>query len=295
MNDLLDRIETDPLANLRPQSTRENERALAFAMELTDGTPALDAVRGRGILASMIAEQRLQLEERAQATEQARTGFSRPANRVIAGSRNGRVSAEGSFALPATLRPTSSRPQSPGSRISAHSNGDDQSFESVRPVRTSAQTPVRTGQSTAGPRSFATSGALALADTDFLPHANHRAKPQSKATAPSLLVLRGGKTVGSVRKKVLGALGIVALVSIAFAAVFMHASLARTQLSIDKLNIDITQAERMNQRLRVQVATLEAPDRIVSVAQELGLEPPKTVRFLPTAAPIALAATRIVR
>lgn len=294
MNDLLDRIETDPLANLRPQSTRENERALAFAMELTDGTPALDAVRGRGILAPMIAEQRLQLEERAQATEQARTGFSRPSNRVIAGSRNGRVSAEGSFALPATLRPTSSRPPSPGSRISAHSNGDDQSFESVRSVRTS-QTPVGTGQSTAAPRSFATSGALALADPDFLPHANPRAKPQSKATAPSLRVLRGGKTVGSVRKKVLGALGIVALVSIAFAAVFMHASLARTQLSIDKLNIDITQAERMNQRLRVQVATLEAPDRIVSVAQELGLEPPKTVRFLPTAAPIALAATRIVR
>ena len=93
MNDLLDRIDTDPLANLRPQSARENERALAFAMELTDGTPALDAVRGRGILAAMIAEQRMQWEERAQAAEQARTGFSRPSNRVIAGSRTGRVSA----------------------------------------------------------------------------------------------------------------------------------------------------------------------------------------------------------
>ena len=145
------------------------------------------------------------------------------------------------------------------------------------------------------PRGFATNGALALADPDFVSHSSPRAKPESNATAPSLRVLRGGKTVGSTRKKVLGALAIVALVSIAFAAVFMHASLARTQLSIDKLNIDITQAERMNQRLRVQVATLEAPDRIVSVAQELGLEPPRTVRFLPTAAPIALAATRIVR
>jgi cell division protein FtsL len=340
MNDLLDRIDTDPLANLRPQSARENERALAFAMELTDGTPALDAVRGRGILASMIAEQRLQWEERAQATEQARTGFSRPSNRVIAGSRNGRVSAEGSFALPATLRPTSSRPQSPGSRISAHANRDHQSIRSeprvspgvaraqamsaapaamlgnsvrgpqaqrLRTVdapaygRSGAQTSARTGQSTVRPRGFVTSGALALADPDFVPHANPNAQSQSKmaaqpkAAAPSLRVLRGGKTVRTTRKKVLGALAVIALVSIAFAAVFMHASLARTQLSIDKLNIDITQAERMNQRLRVQVATLEAPDRIVSVAQELGLEPPKTVRFLPTAAPIALAATRIVR
>jgi hypothetical protein len=127
MNDLLDRIETDPLANLRPQSARENERALAFALELTEGTPALDAVRGRGILASMIADQRLQFDERAQAAEQARTGFSRPSNRVIAGSRTNRVSAEGSFAIPATLRSASPRPANPGSRISAHAHSEDRS------------------------------------------------------------------------------------------------------------------------------------------------------------------------
>ena len=35
MNELLDR--TDPLVALRPQSARENERALAFALKLTPG------------------------------------------------------------------------------------------------------------------------------------------------------------------------------------------------------------------------------------------------------------------
>jgi cell division protein FtsL len=338
MNDLLDRIETDPLANLRPQLARENERALVFAMELTDGTPALDAVRGRGILASMIAEQRIQLEERAQAVEQARTGFSRPSNRVIAGSRTNRVSAEGSFTLPATLRSSNPRPGNPRSRISAQAHAEDRSIRpdqrvspglaraqamsaapaamlgnSVRgpqgqrlrtvdapaygrSAQTAAQASPRTSaQSAVRPLAYATNGALALANPDFAPVISPRTQSDREITRPSLRVLRGGKTVSSTRKKVLVTLAIVALVSIAFAAVFMHTSLARTQLSIDKLNIDITQAERMNQRLRVQVATLEAPDRIVSVAQELGLEPPKTVRFLPTAAPIALAATRIVR
>jgi cell division protein FtsL len=168
-------------------------------------------------------------------------------------------------------------------------------------AQTAPQTSPRTAQSAqsaqsaARPRAFATNGALALANPDFAPVVNPRNQSERETTRPSLRVLRGGKTVSSTRKKVLVTLAVVTLVSIAFAAVFMHASLARTQLSIDKLNIDITQAERMNQRLRVEVATLEAPDRIVSVAQELGLQPPKTVRFLPTATPIALAATRIVR
>jgi cell division protein FtsL len=288
MNDLLDRIDLDPLGTLRPQSAQENERALAFALELTEGTPALDALRGRGILASMIAEQRLQLDARARATEQAGAGFSRPSNRVVAGSRSGRVSAEGSFALPATLRTNVSRPASPGSRISANTQNGQMGRRS---------TSRNSDQSTAGTRSYATNGSLALANPEFGSRPNPRAQEQERVspTRPSLRVLSGGKVAGKTRKKVLIALAVVALVTVAFAAVFMHASLARTQLGIDKLNIEITQAERMNQRLRVQVATLEAPDRIVAVAQELGLEPPRTVRFLPTAAPIALAATRIVR
>ncbi len=345
MNDLLDRIDTDPLAALRPQSARENERALAFAMELTEGSPALDAVRGRGILASMIAEQRVQLEERARSIEQARTGFSRPSHRATPGGRSVRVSAEGSFSLPATLRPGAPQ-SSTGSRISANAQYADQygqnqqhdqglSMGEARARAMSSAPAAMLGNSVRGPQgqrlrtvdapaygrtagqavnrtatrsagggaggatipaaNYVTSGALALADPDFVRHPRERTHGETTTARPSLRVLSGGKVAGNTRKKVLVVLAVVALVTVAFAAVFMHAGLARTQLGIDKLNIEITQAERMNQRLRVQVATLEAPDRIVSVAQELGLEPPKTVRFLPTAAPIALAATRIVR
>jgi cell division protein FtsL len=341
MNDLLDRIDIDPLASLRPQSARENERALAFALELTEGSPALDAVRGRGILASMIAEQRVELETRARSLHQSQTGFSRPSNRVTPGGRSSRVSAEGSFALPATLRPAGHQ-SGAGSRISANAQYADQAGQRVSTgeARARAMSPAPAamlGNSVRGPQgqrlrtvdapaygrsanqtvnpttnrtatrtatrtvtnghgqtgNYATNGSLALADPEFAPRFAPRT--QAEAARPSLRVLSGGKAVGNTRKKVLGVLAVMALVTIAFAAVFMHAGLARTQLGIDKLNIEITQAERMNQRLRVQVATLEAPDRIVSVAQELGLEPPKTVRFLPTAAPIALAATRIVR
>lgn len=376
MNDLLDRIDADPLATLRPQSARENERALAFAIELTEGSPALDAVRGRGILSSMIAEQRAQMEQRAEATQRPSTGFTRPLNRTgIAPARSSRpgngsngsnrsngsnsygygspTSAEGSFALPA--QPRSGRSGDAGSRISASSaqqeNWSSQPSQPNRPsqsnqqgqsghrvvgmsrgeARAKAMSPAQAamlGSSATGSpgqrfrtvdapaygaspsrstqartteppgylSSYATNGSSALADPLFVAQSAIRENPSRSTVArPTLSVLRGGKTVGSTRKKVLGLLAIVALVTIAFAAVFMHASLARTQLGIDKLNIDIAQAERMNQRLRVQVATLEAPDRIVSVAQELGLEPPRTVRFLPTAKPLALAATRIVR
>jgi cell division protein FtsL len=347
MNDLLDRIDIDPLASLRPQSARENERALAFALELTEGSPALDAVRGRGILASMIAEQRVELETRARSLQPSQTGFSRPSNRVTPGGRSSRVSAEGSFALPATLRPAVHQ-SGAGSRISANSQYADQAGQriSTGEARARAMSPAPAamlGNSVRGPQgqrlrtvdapaygrsanqtvhpttnrttnrtanqtatrtvtnghgqtgNYATNGSLALADPEFAPRFAPRTQAEAKTARPSLRVLSGGKAVSNTRKRVLGVLAVMALVTIAFAAVFMHAGLARTQLGIDKLNIEITQAERMNQRLRVQVATLEAPDRIVSVAQELGLEPPKTVRFLPTAAPIALAATRIVR
>lgn len=322
MNDLLDRIDADPLATLRPQSARENERALAFAIELTEGSPALDAVRGRGILSSMIAEQRAQMEQRAEATQRPSTGFTRPLNRTgIAPARSSRpgngsngsnrsngsnsygygspTSAEGSFALPA--QPRSGRSGDAGSRISASAQQENWSSQPSQPNQQGRSTQARTTQArttqpTGYRSSYATNGSSALADPLFVAQSAIRKNPSRSTVArPALSVLRGGKTVGSTRKKVLGLLAIVALVTIAFAAVFMHASLARTQLGIDKLNIDIAQAERMNQRLRVQVATLEAPDRIVSVAQELGLEPPRTVRFLPTAKPLALAATRIVR
>ena len=367
MNALLDRIDADPLATLLPQSARENERALAFALELTDGSPALDAVRGRGVLSSMIAEQRAQMEELAQSAQRPSSGFTRPSNRpgIAPGqssqssrssrssrtSSSGHVSADGSFALPAQSR--TPRSGDAGSRISATTQGpkrgtprdnrdgrdtvapgiaramamspaqvamlggglDGSPRERLRTVDTPAYgagaSAIRSTQThptaianapQGSTRRYATNGSAALAEPAYFtqpsPSAQsvQRSNPtQAKSTRPTLSVLAGGKAVGKTRKKVLGILAIAALVTIAFAAVFMHASLARTQMGIDKLNIDITQAERMNQRLRVQVATLQAPDRIVSVAQELGLEPPRVVRFLPTARPLALAATRIVR
>ena len=75
----------------------------------------------------------------------------------------------------------------------------------------------------------------------------------------------------------------VMTVVIGFAAVAMHATLAKDQLVLDKGRTSVQQAERANQQLRVQVAELESPERIVAVAASLGMKSPDEVTFMPAA------------
>ena len=72
-------------------------------------------------------------------------------------------------------------------------------------------------------------------------------------------------------------------VVIGFAAVAMHATLAQDQLVLDTNRVKVQQAERINQHLRVEVAELESPDRIVAVAASLGMKSPDEVTFMPAA------------
>ena len=57
----------------------------------------------------------------------------------------------------------------------------------------------------------------------------------------------------------------------AVSAIVLHADLAKNQLVLDELRIEVGAQERTNQRLRVEVAELEAPARIINAANELGL------------------------
>lgn len=106
----------------------------------------------------------------------------------------------------------------------------------------------------------------------------------SEETRPSLKVVRQPKNATTKRRKrgfpFFSSLLLLGIFGVAGGAVFLHASLAQTQMTVDRLNTDIANAERLNQRLRVEVATLESPERIVGVAESLGLEPSESVRFL---------------
>ena len=73
----------------------------------------------------------------------------------------------------------------------------------------------------------------------------------------------------------------VMTVVIGFAAVAMHATLAQDQLVLDTGRTQVERAERVNQHLRVEVAELESPERVVAVAVNLGMRSPDEVTFMP--------------
>lgn len=63
--------------------------------------------------------------------------------------------------------------------------------------------------------------------------------------------------------------------------------LAQGQVRIDELEAQVDAAQTQNQRLRLEVASLESPQRIVDEARtRLGMVPPESVTYLaPVAAP----------
>ncbi len=73
-----------------------------------------------------------------------------------------------------------------------------------------------------------------------------------------------------------------------FAIVGVRVLLAQGQPTVDRLESQLTEAQTENQRLRLDVARLESPSRIVSEARSrLGMVPPATVVYLPPLIPSA--------
>ena len=67
-----------------------------------------------------------------------------------------------------------------------------------------------------------------------------------------------------------------------FAIVGVRVLLAQGQGPVDKLESQVTAAQAENQRLRLDVARLESPSRIVAEAQaRLGMVPPAVVDLPP--------------
>lgn len=84
-----------------------------------------------------------------------------------------------------------------------------------------------------------------------------------------------------------------AVLAVVFALVAIHVLLAQNQFELDRLDTRSSAAEAQYDRLRLQVAQLESPERVVATAEgRLGMvQPPKITYLTPkTAAPAAVPA-----
>jgi cell division protein FtsL len=70
------------------------------------------------------------------------------------------------------------------------------------------------------------------------------------------------------------AVAVVVVFVVMLGLVAFQAKIAQDQLRIDKMEGDLDDAEGQLSRLRLQIAQLEAPERIVAEAQKLGLQRP---------------------
>jgi cell division protein FtsL len=177
----------------------------------------------------------------------------------------------------------------------------------TRSVRSAQTRPSDVPRGTAG-RTFAESlarepgrGAIARTSNSALALAfdplveRQTSKPEPRKS-PLLRVMADPIRKPRSRVMPLAILTIGLLLAIGTGAVTLHASLAERQIKIDKINVEIDQQQRLNQRLRVEVAALSAPDRIVTVAEGLGLQAPQSVRFLAATSsrnPMPLASTTV--
>jgi cell division protein FtsL len=108
--------------------------------------------------------------------------------------------------------------------------------------------------------------------------------------APARPRLRLVDGVGWQPRRVLTRLVTAAIATLAavtlFLVVFLHVLLTQGQADLERLQGRADAEAAANRRLRVQVAELESPGRIVTTArQRLGMVPPTTVVYLPAADP----------
>lgn len=106
---------------------------------------------------------------------------------------------------------------------------------------------------------------------------------------PSLRVVSHGELSPRARQRrtrLAAFAGAVVLALTVFALVASHVVLTQGQFRLDQLEARAAQEEARYERLRLEVAELESPERIVAAAQQrLGMVPPPGVTYLsPTGA-----------
>ena len=82
------------------------------------------------------------------------------------------------------------------------------------------------------------------------------------------------------RARLLAALTVTIFASMVFGLVFVHVILAQNQLRLDRLSTRAAADEVTYERLRLEVAQLESPSRIVKDATDRGMVTPPGVTYL---------------
>ncbi len=112
-----------------------------------------------------------------------------------------------------------------------------------------------------------------------------RAKEQDR---PALKVVP--RRVRRRRAGVVLSLGVATLFALMLGLVAFQARIAQDQLRLDRVETDLREAEARFAQLRLQVARLESPDRIVAEAVRLGLQRPGPDEITYLAPPPGVAA-----
>jgi len=94
----------------------------------------------------------------------------------------------------------------------------------------------------------------------------------SAEPAPALRVVP--RHIRRRRAGVVIATGVVIVFAVMLGLVAFQAKIAQDQLRIDRMERDLDGAEGQLSRLRLQIAQLQAPERVVAEAQKLGLQRP---------------------
>jgi cell division protein FtsL len=129
-----------------------------------------------------------------------------------------------------------------------------------------------------------TAPAPARAGATARSHASPRPQPRRhpEGTAQHLQLVEGrrrGFTIGRPRPRAVVA--VVAAVLVVFGVVALHAVLAQRQFALDRLSNQVAAEQQRYESLRLQVAELSAPSRIVSTAEgTLGMRAPASVTYL---------------
>jgi len=87
------------------------------------------------------------------------------------------------------------------------------------------------------------------------------------------------------RVRRVASLGAVVSVLSVFSAVAFHVLLAQSQFELDRLGKRTATAQQRYEQARLLVASRAAPQQIVKRAQELGMVPAPTVRYVPQPPP----------
>ena len=105
-------------------------------------------------------------------------------------------------------------------------------------------------------------------------------RPAPRHVRPHLELVQPPKPRRRLRTGPTFALGAMIAFAIAFAVVALQVVLVQGQQRLDEVHDDIADQTDAYNQLRLDVAELEAPARIVSAATELGLVPPPEVVYL---------------